>query len=74
MVAIGAFHARGKKIKFARGSRIIGKQVSPAEYRGRIGTVIEYLGSSQYRIGFDDAGRRHNLVDTQWLELFGEPL
>jgi hypothetical protein len=67
MDALGAIRARGRRLKFALGSRVVGNPQGPAEYRGRLGTVIEYLGHSQYRIKFDDAERKEFLL-SQWVD------
>jgi hypothetical protein len=56
----------GRRLKFAPGARVKVKSVAPAEYRGRSGTIIDYLGSSQYVIKFD-AGQTEYLL-SQWLE------
>jgi hypothetical protein len=68
MPALASFQAHRRKLKFARGSRIVGNQQGPLEYRGRLGTVIEYLGGSQYRIEFDDA-KRQEFVMSQWVDV-----
>jgi hypothetical protein len=60
--------AQGKRLKFAPGARIVGKQDGPPEYRSRVGTVVEYLGASLYRIKFDDKGQKEYVL-SQWLEL-----
>jgi hypothetical protein len=63
-----SFCARGRKLKFAPGARIVGMQHGPLEYRARAGTVIEYLGLSQYRVKFDDIEQKEYLL-SQWLEV-----
>jgi hypothetical protein len=73
MPAIGSFRARGRRLKFACGSRIVANRQAPAEYRGRLGTVIEYLGSSQYRINFDGSDREE-FVPSQWVDVAGGSL
>jgi hypothetical protein len=55
-----------RKLKFAPGARAKVNSEGPAEYRGRSGTVVDYLGGSQYVIKFDD-GRTEYLL-SQWLE------
>ena len=60
--------AQGKRLKFAPGARIVGKRDGPPEYRLRVGTVVEYLGASLYRIKFDDKGQKE-FVLSHWLEL-----
>ena len=60
--------AQGKKLKFAPGARIVGKQDAPHEYRSRVGKVIEYLGASLYQIKFDDTEQKEYVL-SQWLEL-----
>jgi hypothetical protein len=57
-----------RRIKFAPGARIIGRKGGPSEYRSRSGTVIEYLGSSLYRVEFDDK-KQKECVLSQWFEL-----
>jgi hypothetical protein len=57
-----------RRLKFGPGTRIVGRQASPAEYRARRGTVIEYLGASLYRVKFDDEERKECVL-SQWLEL-----
>ena len=63
------FNIPGKRrLKFAPGARIVGRLGGPAEYRSRKGTVIEYLGSSLYRVKLDD--KKHwECVLSQWFEL-----
>jgi hypothetical protein len=56
----------GRRLKFAPGARVNVKSVAPAEYRGRSGTIIDYLGSSQYVIRFDDGHKEYLL--SLWLE------
>jgi hypothetical protein len=56
----------GRRLKFAPGARVKVKSVAPAEYRGRSGTIIDYLGGSQYVIRFDDGHKEYLL--SQWLE------
>jgi hypothetical protein len=60
--------AQGKRLKFAPGARIIGRQDGPPEYRCRVGTVVEYLGASLYKVKFDDNAHK-DYVLSQWLEL-----
>jgi hypothetical protein len=72
MPALGSFWACGRRLKFACGSRIVGNRQAPPEYRGRLGTVVEYLGSSQYRINFDGA-EREEFVPAQWVDVVGGP-
>ena len=72
LTGLGKFHAGGKRLKFSPGSRVIGTCDGPEEYRGRCGTVIEYLGGSQYRIRFDDDGEPECVL-SQWLELVIRP-
>src|SRR2546428_4816994 len=57
-----------RRLKFAPGARIVGRQEGPPEYRSRGGTVIEYLGASLYRVKFDDK-EQQECVLSQWLEL-----
>jgi len=60
--------AQGKRLKFAPGARIVGRQDGPLEYRSRVGTVVEYLGASLYKLKFDDKAHE-DCVLSQWLEL-----
>jgi hypothetical protein len=60
------FHA-GRKLKFAPGARVRAKSEGPAEYRGREGTIVDYLGGSQYVVQFDGEGGKEYLL-SQWLE------
>ena len=69
MSTTAQFRIPGKrKLKFAPGTRIAGRQGGPAEYRSRKGTVIEYLGSSLYRVKFDD-NQHWECVLSQWFEM-----
>jgi len=54
-------------LKFATGERVRAKSEGPAEYRGREGTIVDYLGGSQYVVQFDDQSGREYLL-SQWLE------
>jgi hypothetical protein len=62
------FIVQRKKLKFAPGMRIMGKQDGPLEYRWRVGTVVEYLGTSLYQIKFDDTDQKECVL-SQFLEL-----
>jgi hypothetical protein len=69
MSTAAQFRVPGKRrLKFAPGARIVGRQGGPAEYRSRSGTVIEYLGSSLYRVMFDDE-KDWECVLSQWFEI-----
>jgi hypothetical protein len=57
-----------RRLKFAPGARIVGRQRGPTEYRSRMGIVIEYLGASLYRVKFDDKEQKECVL-SQWLEL-----
>lgn len=67
MISGTSLIAQGKRLKFAPGTRIVGKQNGPSEYRSRLGKVIEYLGASLYRIKFDDTEQKEYVL-SQWLE------
>ena len=57
MPALGSFRALAGLIRL-RFAHCVAIGRLP-EYRGRLGTVVEYLGSSQYRINFDGASVKH---------------
>jgi hypothetical protein len=68
MISGSSVIAQGKRLKFAPGVRIIGRQDGPPEYRSRVGTVVEYSGASLYKVKFDDNALK-DYVLSQWLEL-----
>ena len=68
MISATSLTAQGKRLKFTRGVRIVGKRDAPLEYRSRLGTVIEYSGVSLYQIKFDDQEQKEYVL-SQWLEL-----
>ena len=65
---ISPFCARGRKLKFAPGARIVRNATWPSRVPGARGTVIEYLGVSQYRVKFDDIEQEEYLL-SKWLEV-----
>jgi hypothetical protein len=54
--------------KFRDGDRVAGREEGPADYRCRIGTIIEFGGRGGYRVRFDDTGTMEYL-NSGWLRL-----
>ncbi len=54
--------------KFRDGDRVVGLEEGPADYRGRVGTIVEFGGRAGYRVKFDDSGVTEYL-NSDWLRL-----
>lgn len=55
--------------KFANGDRVIAKESAPADFRERIGTVVDYgPGKAEYTIRFDDNPTVVTYLQSPWLD------
>lgn len=60
----------GRRRKFSNGDRVRGKETAPAEFRDRIGTIVEYgPGKAEYTVRFDDDPNTVTYLQSPWLDL-----
>ena len=55
--------------KFRDAERVIGSENGPADYRGCIGTIVDYKGRGGYGVRFDDRPDVIQYLESYWLEL-----